>query len=197
MGSAFRPGRGHAGAQVRDRVFPTMMRSRPPLDAHALAVIALDFRRSIERSRLRRHSRVMGNFPVGCCKVSSQLLARYLVTELHTPLVTFVHGERGGTGNGDPWQSHVWLRVNEHMVDITADQYHEVDAPVIVNASGGWHSTWAKRRLLTYGEMMSFGFWEGLRFRRMYRAVLRGMNHKPRVRVHFPLRNAGPPAEPA
>lgn len=172
------------------------MRGKRPLSTQELAVVALEFRRAIERSNLRRHARVMSRFPVGCCKHSSQLLARYLVTELHTPLVTFVHGERGGNGNGDAWQSHVWLRVSDHTVDITADQYHEVDAPVVVSANGGWHSSWGQQRQLTYGEMMSFTFWEGSRFDRMYRTVLRTMNHVPRPRVRVPPRNnGGPPAE--
>jgi hypothetical protein len=173
------------------------MRKRPPVNTHELAVIALDFRRAIEKSSLRRHVKVMARFPIGCCKHTSQLLARYLVTELHTPLVTFVHGERGGTGNGDPWQSHVWLRVGQHTVDLTADQYPEVDAPVVVSPGGGWHSLWHKQRQLTYGEMMTFDFWEGLRFRRMYGAVLKSMSHQPLPRVQYPLRNAGPPAEVA
>jgi len=171
------------------------MHRRTPLATNELAVVALDFRRAIERSSLRRHARVMGRFPVGCCKHASQLLARYLVTELHIPLVTFVHGERGGNGNGDPWQSHVWLRVADHTIDITADQYPEVQAPVLVSANGGWHAGWNQQRQLTYGEMMTFDFWQGLSFRRMYRTVLRTMNHKPRPRVMVPLRNAGPPAE--
>lgn len=171
------------------------MRRRRQLTTQELAVVALEFRRAIEKSSLKRHAKVMARFPLGCCKHSSQLLARYLVTELQVPMVTFVHGERGGNGSGDSWQSHVWLKVSDHTVDITADQYHEVDAPVLVSENGGWHSTWSQQRQLTYGEMMSFEFWEGLRFRRMYQAVLRTMNHKPRPRVQVPLRNAGPPAE--
>jgi len=174
------------------------MRNRPPLNTHELAVIALEFRRAIEKSGARRHSKVMTRFPIGCCKHASQLLARYLVTELHVPLVTFIHGERGGGGNGEPWQSHVWLSVNEHTLDITADQYAEVDSPVVVSVGGGWHSTWRRRRRLTYGEMMQFDFWEGLRHRRMYYSTLRAMHPNPRPRVQYPLlRNAGPPAEVA
>lgn len=173
------------------------MRRRYPLTTQELSQVALAFRKAIEASNLRRHARVMRRFPTGCCKHSSQLLARYLVTELHLPLVTFVHGERGGGDKGDPWQSHVWLRVNDHMVDITADQYPEVDAPILVHAGEGWHSSWDRQRQLTYGEMMSFDRWEGLRFSRMYKRVLRTMNYVPRPRVVVPLRNGGPPAEPA
>lgn len=173
------------------------MRRTPPSNTHELAVTALNFRRAIEKSSLRRHAKIMGRFPLGCCKHSSQLLAHYLVTELHVPLVTFVHGERGGGINGDPWQSHVWLRVGEQTLDITANQYPEVDAPVVVSIGGGWHSAWQHQRQLTYGEMMTFDFWDRFRFRRMYNTVLRAMNYQPPQRVQFPLRNAGPPAEPA
>jgi hypothetical protein len=173
------------------------MRRRPPLNTHELAVIALEFRRAIEKSGAKRHAKIMGRFPIGCCKHASQLLARYLVTELHTPLVTFIHGERGGTGSNDPWQSHVWLSVNEHTLDITADQYPEIDSPVVVSVGSGWHSTWKRQRRLTYGEMMTFDFWERLRFQRLYGSVMRSMSHQPPPRVQYPLRNAGPPAEPS
>ncbi len=170
------------------------MRRRSLLTTQDLALVALEFRRAIERSNLRRHARVMSRFPVGCCKQSSQLLARFLVTELQVPLVTFVHAERGGTA-GDAWQSHVWLSVDQHYIDITADQYPEIEAPVVVSMSGGWHTSWERKRHLTYGEMMNFDRWEALRFERMYRAVFRALQPTPRPRVHVPLRNAGPPAE--
>lgn len=170
------------------------MLRRHPLTTQDLALVALEFRRAIECSRLQRHARVMSRFPVGCCKQSSQLLARFLVTELQVPLVTFVHAERGGTGTA--WQSHVWLSVNQHFVDITADQYPEVESPVVVTMNGGWHTSWERKRHLTYGEMMNFDRWEGLRFERMYRAVVKALQPNPRPRVHVPLRNAGPPAEP-
>lgn len=173
------------------------MRRRVFQSTHELAVTALEFRRALEKSSVRRHSKVMSRFPLGCCKHSSQLLAKYLVTELHVPLVSFVYGERGGGGTGEPWQSHVWLRVGEHTLDITADQYPEVDAPVVVSVGGGWHSAWHRQRHLTFGEMMTFGFWDGVRFGRMYKAVMRAMDYTPPPRVVFPLRNAGPPAEPA
>jgi hypothetical protein len=173
------------------------MRRRPPTTPHEIAVVALDFRRAIEKAKLRRHAKCMGNFPIGCCKHSSQLLARYLVTDLQTPLVTFVHGERGGRGDGQPWQSHVWLRVGGYTVDITADQYPEVDEPVVLSMGAGWHSMWEKQRHLTFGEMMHFDFWEGLRFRRMYSLVLKAFQPNPMPRVTYPLRNAGPPAEVA
>jgi len=170
------------------------MRRRNLLTTQDLALVALEFRRAIERSNLRRHERVMSRFPVGCCKQSSQLLARFLVTELQVPLVTFVHAERGGT-TGSFWQSHVWLSVDQHYIDITADQYTEIDSPVVVSVDGGWHMSWDRRRHLTYGEMMNFDLWEARRFNRMYRAVFKEMQPTPRPRLHVPLRNAGPPGE--
>jgi len=170
------------------------MRRGNLLTTQDLALVALEFRRAIERSNLRRHARVMSRFPVGCCKQGSQLLARFLVTELKVPLVTFVHAERGGTGGGY-WQSHVWLSVNQHYIDITADQYPEIESPVVVSASDGWHTSWERKHHLTYGEMMNFDRWEALRFDRMYRAVFRALRPTPRFRVHVPFRNAGSPAE--
>src|SRR5690349_3654514 len=39
------------------------MRRRPPLNTNELAVIALEFRRAIEKSSAKRHAKIMGRFP--------------------------------------------------------------------------------------------------------------------------------------
>ncbi len=159
-----------------------------------LARVALDVRRAIERSSLYRLANAMGRFPVGCCKPSSQILARYLVTELQVPLVSFVHAKRNGSSNGS-WQSHVWLRIDQNNIDITADQYPEIDSPVVVSNGDGWHMGWERKRPLAYSEMMKFNRWEALRFELMYRAVCRAMKSPHQLRMRVPHRKATPPPD--
>jgi hypothetical protein len=36
--------------------------------------------------------------------------------------------------------SHVWIEQNGLIVDVTADQFDDVDDPVIVTRDGAWHS---------------------------------------------------------
>ena len=38
-------------------------------------------------------------------------------------------------------QAHFWITVGDVIIDITADQYVDGPAPVIVSRTSGWHST--------------------------------------------------------
>lgn len=43
---------------------------------------------------------------------------------------------------GDYSQSHAWLEQDGLLVDITADQFDEIDEPVIVTTDSPWHRKW-------------------------------------------------------
>lgn len=47
-------------------------------------------------------------------------------------------GNYGSEENGN-WSSHAWLQSGELIVDITADQFPDVDARVIVLERSAWH----------------------------------------------------------
>lgn len=100
--------------------------------------LAQRFRRAIEEGTPLAHDIVFERFPAGSCGDAALLLGRYLRE----------HGARdiryvlGGRRSGDNWGSHAWLLVGGLIVDITADQFDEVDAPVIVAATSAWHAAW-------------------------------------------------------
>jgi len=47
-------------------------------------------------------------------------------------------GEQPTTGQG-AYQSHAWLQRGNLIIDITADQFPEVEDPVIVTTRSPWH----------------------------------------------------------
>lgn len=73
------------------------------------------------------------DFPRGACRDAALLLAKYLqVNNCGTPF--YVLGERRG-------QDHAWLQLQEFIIDITADQFEDQEAAVIVSSDSAWHSS--------------------------------------------------------
>ena len=72
------------------------------------------------------------NFPHDACGDASLLLAKYLqVNRCGQALYTL--GQRAG-------RHHAWLQLQEFTIDITADQFDDQDAGVIVATESPWHS---------------------------------------------------------
>lgn len=156
------------------------MRNRQPAISQDIGVCALAIRRAIERAPLGRYDGLMHGFPRSCCKLSSQLLARYLAMNARIPLVGFVSGRRHGPPYADGgWQAHVWVEAGGMVVDITADQYDEVTVPVIASADSVWHGTFQTQARIPYGEMMQMDSAYARRFERMYAEVLERVRPVP------------------
>lgn len=61
------------------------------------------------------------SFPIMNCKFASLLLAFHYFQRLNNIEITCV------TGYGENMVSHVWLEIEEHVVDITGDQFNLID----------------------------------------------------------------------
>lgn len=72
-------------------------------------------------------------FPHGACGDASLLLAKYLQVNGWGQSL-YVLGERRG-------RHHAWLQLQDFTVDITADQFSDQDAAVIVATESPWHSS--------------------------------------------------------
>ncbi len=94
------------------------------------------FRDAIERTDRSRLGVTFDSFPRGSCGDTALLLGHFLKQHGFSD-VTYLFGERGEV-NVD-WTSHAWLRVEGYVVDITADQFPEVTARVIVARDSNWH----------------------------------------------------------
>lgn len=43
-------------------------------------------------------------------------------------------------GEGDGRHSHAWIKQGDIIIDITADQFDEIETPVIVTNASAWHN---------------------------------------------------------
>jgi hypothetical protein len=76
---------------------------------------------------------IIVSFPHQVCGEVCFLLGHYLI-ENGFPRAEYVNGIRPGDR-----QSHAWIETGDFIVDITADQFPEVDDGVIVTADHAWH----------------------------------------------------------
>lgn len=96
--------------------------------------LALRFRLAILRSDPPASPlATLRDFPRGACADASLLLAKYLQVN-NCGQSLYVLGERRGHG-------HAWLHLQEYIVDITADQFDDQDAGVIVSSDSSWHAS--------------------------------------------------------
>jgi hypothetical protein len=79
-------------------------------------------------------------FPSGACGDASILLAQFL-SDSGYGTWNYVSGERRGDRH-----SHAWVEQSGLIVDITADQFEDVDDPVIVTRDATWHTQFLDRQ---------------------------------------------------
>lgn len=112
---------------------PLMKTRSDPLQ-ELLSRLAHRFRGAILRSNPRTGRLItLREFPVGACGDASLLLAKYLQVK-GCGRSHYVVGKRNGL-------SHAWLQLGDFTIDITADQFDDQDAGVIVSADSVWHSS--------------------------------------------------------
>ena len=81
-----------------------------------------------------------GNFPDGLCQVTTRLFAKHMQEEHGAKNLIHIDATRE-TDQPNQLQHHGWLLVDTYLVDLTADQYEEVDEKVIVEPmeNSEWH----------------------------------------------------------
>lgn len=79
----------------------------------------------------------MKDFPSGACGDTSILLGAYLVDCGHHGF-EYICGTRGSQEDGN-WTTHAWLARGDLVIDITADQFSDAPAGVIVESPSIWH----------------------------------------------------------
>jgi hypothetical protein len=102
-------------------------------DKDNLTKLVARFRSAIIKSNPATLSLItLQNFPHGACGDAALLLAKYL-QEKEYGNFDYVLGEREGC-------SHAWLQRESLIIDITADQFDDQQAAVIVTVDHSWHS---------------------------------------------------------
>jgi hypothetical protein len=71
-------------------------------------------------------------FPRGCCGDASDLLSKYLASkEIRVEYVWGINSNRA---------SHAWLEYRGLVIDLTADQFPEINEKVIITKDKSWYS---------------------------------------------------------
>lgn len=132
---------------TRDRRFPVAwLGSVDGVDTRvneqSLLKIAFEFRDAAATlAPFDQKFAALGNFPNGCCKDASFLLARVMELRHSIRDTAYVEGRRGV--DSLDWHSHGWLEVAGYIVDVTADQFHDGKAvPLVLPADASvFHAT--------------------------------------------------------
>lgn len=104
-------------------------------DLETIRTVATRFRAAIEATDFGGHDFNLTNFPKDCCHHAAALLRLYLFDQ---GLGLFDKAE----GRRPDGREHVWVRQNDIVIDITADQFDEGQAKVIVTRHSPWHAAW-------------------------------------------------------
>lgn len=102
--------------------------------------LASRFRAALEKCDKNRLSDCFADFPSGSCGDASLLLSVYFA-ENGISDVFYVSGELSANGERE---THAWLECGDYIIDITADQYPEIQSPVIVTSDHTWYHRFAK-----------------------------------------------------
>ena len=102
------------------------------LDLDHLKEVVSQFRRAIEACDQAHLPSAFQDFPIGSCGDTTLLLAKFL-EQNGFGYFDYVFGTQAG-------MTHAWLQKARLVVDITADQFADVDRSVIVEYGSAWHS---------------------------------------------------------
>ena len=98
-----------------------------------LKELATKFRAALSACNKNSLFITLRNFPNGSCGDASYLLARYFVQK-GCGQFDYVLGQRK-----IDLHSHAWLEQDGIIVDITADQFKDPNAEVLVTSDRSWH----------------------------------------------------------
>lgn len=128
---------------------------------------AIALRKAIEISKslaMGTNLEQLVQFPRGCCKIASLLLARYLTQSkgvLESSVFFACNGYRKRAKQNCSKRTftverHVWIELDGFILDITADQFRDQKRTVLVTNNRKWHSTFKGYKIYSYSSAMDF-----------------------------------------
>jgi hypothetical protein len=88
------------------------------------------------------------------CKPAAMLVDKYLREELDCRPIEFVSAQRW-TEAGLVYRSHFWLEHDGLIIDISADQYPEIEQSVMVTADHSWHDGFTNQSRFPYSDVVN------------------------------------------
>ena len=110
-----------------------------PRDAALIGFLAERLRNAILATAPEERPVTIRDFPRGSCGDAALLLGT-LLSDCGLGEFMHVGGERGDKSD-QTWCTHGWIKQDSLIVDITADQFAEIDTPIIVSRNSPWHAT--------------------------------------------------------
>ena len=106
------------------------------------------FRAVIEECKYNIGIEWFKDFPEGCSQDTSLILAKYLHAKgFGIPYVVSAEKESG---------SHMWIELDNYIIDITADQFEEVSEKVIVTKKSKFHNSFEdKEKPIPYNQLLT------------------------------------------
>lgn len=138
-----------------------------------IANIALAVRQSIEACT--PDELPWREFPKGACGDTCLVLGQFLHDEGFQG-AEYICGNKYRS-DGKPY-SHAWLRHGGLIIDITADQFAEVGAKVIVTSDSEWHKQWEEERPEP-GALQEYGMANVQPLWILYSLLKRRLNSRP------------------
>lgn len=94
------------------------------------------FRKSLMKAKAHGFQFDLLNlFPVNCCELSSYLLAKFLIEAIGASSLKIVTGENRFKKS----QRHIWIKLDDVDIDITANQFSSKNKTVFVEMHSEWH----------------------------------------------------------
>jgi hypothetical protein len=122
-------------------------------------------------------------FPRGACGDASLLLAKYLQVN-RCGLPFFVLGNRHH-------HSHAWLQLLDYTIDITADQFADQDAGVIVTTDSSWHCAF-NGKIHNVADFCLYDRHTVYQLTRAYEAITRSLHTWPASRTPMDAESIAP-----
>ncbi|XOU94450.1 MAG: hypothetical protein ACNFW9_00100 [Candidatus Kerfeldbacteria bacterium] len=102
-----------------------------------LEKLATEFRIALLKCNKNSLIGNLRNFPKDSCGESSLLLGKYL-NDMNQGIFEYTLGEIRNNNNNS-YQSHAWLQKENIFVEITADQFPDVELPPYVTIDNPWY----------------------------------------------------------
>lgn len=113
-----------------------LVNSRKDKKIKEIKNIAIKFRNAILSIEKDNRPICLRDFPLGSCGDASSLLGKYLEQKGFGKF-TYVSSQR----ISKPEESHAWIKGDNLIIDITADQFDEINFEVIVAEKSAFHET--------------------------------------------------------
>ena len=128
------------------------------------------FRHAIDQYVEREPHPFLTQFPAGCCKHASLLLARYFGEMQRMKPELIANGRR--INEEGHRESHAWLELDGIVIDITADQFGKDIDKVIVTPCSAFHDGFEDQSRFPYDTLFRFKPEHRLAHDQMYAGIL-------------------------